>query len=79
MKNNVDLSHLKWALDYEEDLKLIREIIKKISKNPIHMKDILELFDKEPNLPQINKDNPTPPERYQQCLEEDEKFLGKNQ
>jgi len=79
VKNNVDLSHLRWALDYEEDLKLIREIIKKISKNPIHMKDILELFDKEPNLPQINKNNPTPTERYQQCLEEDEKFLGKNQ
>ena len=63
VKNNVDLSHLRWALDYEEDLKLIQEIIKKISKNPIHMKDILELFDKEPNLPQINKNNPTPTER----------------
>ena len=52
---------------------------KKISKNPIQMKDILELFDKEPNLPQINKSNPTPNERYQKSLEEDKRFLEKNQ
>ena len=43
------------------------------------MKDILELFDKEPNLPQINKSNPTPNERYQKSLEEDKRFLEKNQ
>ena len=79
VKNDINLSHLRWALDYEEDLKLIKEILNKISTNPIYMKDILELFDNEPNLPKINKNNPTPVERYQECLKEDGKLLRKNQ
>jgi len=48
------LSQFRWALDYENDLKLIRAIISKIQKRPILMNDILELFEEEPDLTKIN-------------------------
>ena len=46
---------LRWALDREEDLMLIREIISKIKKRPILKEDILELYKKEPKIFDINK------------------------
>lgn len=54
-KSDENLSHLRWALDWPEDLKLIRIIISKIEKRPILLKDILELMSKEPELKKINK------------------------
>ena len=53
--NSEDLSNFRWAVDRIEDLRLVREIISKIHKNPILIKDILELFKNEPNLVEINK------------------------
>ena len=76
VENNTDLSHLRWTLDYQEDLELIREVIKKIQKRPIEMEDILELFSKEPDLPKMNSGH-APNEGYQRSLEEDKKFLKK--
>ena len=49
-----DLSNFRWALDYEKDLQLIQIIISKIKKRPILMHDILELFEREPELLKIN-------------------------
>jgi len=49
-----DLSNFRWALDYEKDLQLIQIIISKIKKRPILMNDILELFEREPELLKIN-------------------------
>ena len=54
LKSEKDLSQFRWALDYENDLKLIRIIISKITKRPILMNDILELFEQEPDLTKIN-------------------------
>ena len=54
LKSEKDLSQFRWALDYENDLKLIRIIISKIQKRPILMNDILELFEQEPDLTKIN-------------------------
>jgi spore coat polysaccharide biosynthesis protein SpsF len=53
--NSEDLSNFRWAVDKIEDLRLVREIVSKIHKNPILIKDILELFKNEPNLVEINK------------------------
>ena len=53
-KSEKNLSQFRWALDYENDLKLIRVIISKIQKRPILMNDILELFEQEPDLPKVN-------------------------
>ena len=54
IKSKKNLSQFRWALDYENDLKLIRIIISKIQKRPILMNDILELFERESDLTKIN-------------------------
>ena len=53
--NSENLSNFRWAVDRIEDLRLVREIVSRIRKNPILIKDILELFKNEPNLVEINK------------------------
>ena len=54
IKSEKNMSQFRWALDYENDLKLIRIIISRITKRPILMNDILELFEREPDLTKIN-------------------------
>ena len=53
--NSENLSNFRWAVDRIEDLRLVREIVLRIHKSPILIKDILELFKNEPNLLEINK------------------------
>ena len=69
-----DLSHLGWAVDRIEDLDLVRKIVLKIEKRPILLKDILELFDKEPHLLEINK-NVDRNEGNIKSLKEDKDYL----
>jgi spore coat polysaccharide biosynthesis protein SpsF len=52
--NSENLSNFRWAVDRIEDLRLIREIVSRIPKSPILIKDILELFKNEPSLTKIN-------------------------
>jgi spore coat polysaccharide biosynthesis protein SpsF (cytidylyltransferase family) len=53
-----DLSILRWTVDEESDLKLIREIYKRLylNENIFLMKNILDVLEKEPFLKNINKD-----------------------
>lgn len=51
-----NLSHLRWTVDRENDFKLVQNLFRKIKNRPILMKDILKLFEKEPNLKKINED-----------------------
>ncbi|PXF27947.1 MAG: acylneuraminate cytidylyltransferase, partial [Thaumarchaeota archaeon] len=53
--NSENLSNFRWAVDRIEDLRLVREIVSRIHKSPILIKDILELFKNEPSLVEINK------------------------
>ena len=73
-ENSENLSHLRWAVDRIEDLKLVRKIASKIKKRPILMKDILELFTREPELVKINK-NVNREEGSLKSLKEDQEFL----
>ncbi len=50
-----NLSHFRWSLDYENDMHLIREIIKRIPNRPILTNDIIKLLDENPQLYKINK------------------------
>lgn len=75
--NSNDLSHLRWTLDYDVDLQLIRIIVAKIKKRPIHLNDIIQLFEEEPHLVEINKDH-IPNEGYVRSLKQDDDFI-KNQ
>jgi spore coat polysaccharide biosynthesis protein SpsF (cytidylyltransferase family) len=52
--NSENLSNFRWAVDRIEDLRLVREIVSRMPKSPILIKDILELFKNEPSLVEIN-------------------------
>ena len=53
--NKEDLSNFRWALDYKEDLELIKKIVMKIKKRPILTRDIINLLNKEKELIRINQ------------------------
>jgi len=53
--NSENLSNFRWAVDRIEDLRLVREIVARMPKSPILIKDILELFKNEPSLIEINR------------------------
>ena len=55
IRQSKNLSHYRWSLDYENDMYLIREIIKRISSRPILMNDIIQLLEDNYELYQINK------------------------
>lgn len=57
VSSSESLSHLRWTVDYEDDFNLIKKIVSKIIKRPILINDILELFSKEPELIEINKNH----------------------
>lgn len=56
LKNNKDLSKLRWTVDYEEDLEFVKIIYNKLfSKNEFFgMNEILNLLDKNPEFKKIN-------------------------
>lgn len=56
IKYEQDLSHLRWTLDYEEDLQFVRQVYARLYHGQVFlMKDILALLDREPELGQINQ------------------------
>lgn len=57
IKNNQNLSDMRWTVDEERDLKFIREIYQRLSKKDkiFYMEDVLNLLKKEPELMEINK------------------------
>lgn len=71
IRNNEDISYLRWTIDREEDLQFVKNIISKIKKSPILMKDILELLRVEPELININK-NYVMNEGYLKSLKKDQ-------
>jgi len=76
-ENTIDNSHLRWTVDFPEDLQLVKTLISKIDSRPIHFEDILHLIKSEPELIEINNDH-EPNEGLKRSLEKDKDFL-KNQ
>ena len=74
IENLENFSHLRWAVDRREDLELVRIIVSKIKKRPILMRDIIDLFNKEPELIKTNE-NVNKEESNLKSLKEDEEFL----
>ena len=72
IRNNENLSHLRWTVDRKEDLEFVKNIVSKIKKSPILMSDILKLLKIEPELININKDY-VMDEGYLKSLKEDQK------
>jgi len=77
IKNTVDQSNYRWAVDYKEDLELIRKIVSKIKNRPILTRHIIELLTMEKELVNINKDV-LRNEGNIKSTKEDEIFLRKN-
>lgn len=76
IENSENLSNFRWCIDKENDLELIRIIVKNIKKSPILMADILKFFKEEPKFLNLNKDHIIN-EGYFKSLKEDEQFLQK--
>ena len=56
VRHHTDLSHLRWTLDYEEDLRFTREVYVRLSgKGVFLMQDILDVLQAEPSLADINQ------------------------
>ncbi len=73
-----DLSHLRWTVDQEEDLTLVREIFQRLFREGgiFYMEDILKLLEKEPRLLEINR-HIVRNEGYLKSLEQDKEYLRK--
>jgi spore coat polysaccharide biosynthesis protein SpsF len=76
-ENTIDNSHLRWTVDFLEDLQLVKILISKIDSRPIHLEHILDLIKSEPELIKINNGH-KPNEGLKRSLEKDKDFL-KNQ
>ena len=48
-------SNYRWTVDYEDDLKFVKNVVQKIQKNPILTHDIVNLLEKNPEIVKINK------------------------
>jgi spore coat polysaccharide biosynthesis protein SpsF len=68
--HNTDISYLRWTVDYNEDFELVKILISKIKPRPVHLENILNVLNSEPNLLELNK-NHKPNEGYAKSLEED--------
>ena len=56
IENSEDLSHLRWTLDNEADLKFTREVYSRLYRGQVFlMRDILALLRAEPELVHINQ------------------------
>ena len=72
----VNLSHLRWTVDQEEDLILVREIFKRLFKEGgmFYTEDILKLLEQEPHLLKINS-HIIRNEGYLESLARDKEYL----
>jgi len=77
VENNRDLSNLRWTVDRIEDFILVQEILKRINKFPIFLSDILEIYEKDPELFKINQ-HISHNEGLLKSFKEDEEFLRNN-
>jgi len=55
-KDKKKLNHLRWSVDYKDDLEFVRKIFSKLYKNNriFKMNDVLRLLKKNPELSKIN-------------------------
>ncbi len=77
LKNDIDLSNLRWTVDEPEDFELVRLIFENLCflKRDFLMRDVLELLDKNPNYEKINRSF-VRNEGYQKSLLEDARLIN---
>jgi len=66
-----NLSHLRFTVDYEDDLEFLRKIFSKLNnKENIHLKQILKILEDNPQLVKINSSHKRN-ERYKKSIKND--------
>ena len=73
LNNSENLSHLRYTVDRLEDLQLVQEICKKISVRPILLQNIINLYKKNPQIFEINKN--VNHDGHLSSLKKDEQYL----
>ena len=63
-----DLSHLRWTVDYEDDLAFVTKVYERLYREDkiFGMEEVLELLRRHPELMEINRGH-QPNERYQEA------------
>ena len=74
LRNKIKVPLVRLTIDREVDLELFRIVISKITDRPIIMNNILELYNNEPKLFEINS-RMDPLEGYNKSLKYDKEFL----
>ena len=74
-ENEKNISKFRYAVDRIEDLELVKILMSRIKKRPIVLEDILEQFNADPSLININKDIDYY-EGYEKSKKEDIDFLN---
>ena len=75
-KNKKNISQLRYTIDKEEDLQLVKEIVKNILKKPILLQDIINLQKEKPEIFEINKN--IEHDGYLSSLEKDQQYFKSN-
>lgn len=59
-ENSINLSHMRWTLDYEEDYQFVKSIYDELypKLGVFYMQDILDLLSRKPHLSMINQNHP---------------------
>jgi spore coat polysaccharide biosynthesis protein SpsF len=73
IKNKKNLSHLRYTVDRIEDIKLVKKITQNIISRPILINDIINLYQKIPQIFEINKN--VKHDGYLLSLENDEQYF----
>jgi spore coat polysaccharide biosynthesis protein SpsF len=76
IENSENISHLRWCIDVENDLKLVKIFVNGIKNRPILTNDILQFLKKNPEVFELNKGHIIN-EGYFKSLKEDEEFQKK--
>jgi len=77
MRHHDDLSHLRWTIDYPEDLDFTREVYDRLYPGGVFlMQEILDLLHREPDLIQLNA-GISRNESYQASLANEQEQLRK--
>jgi spore coat polysaccharide biosynthesis protein SpsF len=77
LENNQKIPIYRLTIDRNEDLEFLRAIASNITKQPILMEDIYELFLQKPKILDLYNDGMNLTEGYNKSLKDDEEFLKK--
>ena len=77
LENNQKIPIYRLTIDRNEDLEFLRAIASNITKQPILMEDIYQLFSQKPEILDLYNDGMNLNEGYNKSLKDDEEFLKK--